>query len=92
MNQAAFYKKLLAVTEPGTITLKPGPIRLKVSQHDAMAAKALLWLFDQMPDNTVGDLLDVLSAMEWWASFWASLDMGVEVEDLTTRENCGIIW
>jgi hypothetical protein len=74
MNQKQFYQELLAVSGPGTITLQPGPIKLRVNEHDAMAARSLLWMYDQMPEKTVGDLLDVLDSMRWWVSFWNMRD------------------
>lgn len=70
-----FYEKLQLVTGQNTTTLSPGPLKIGVSQSDAMAARLILWLEQVMPDEaTIGDLLDVLAAATWWVTFWSSLD------------------
>lgn len=74
MTPNEFYESLQTVTESSETTLSPGPLIIRVGVRDAMAAKLLLWLQEQMPDDaTVGDLFDVLDAAEWWATFWTSL-------------------
>jgi hypothetical protein len=74
MTPNEFYEKLQTVTEPSEMTLSPGPLVIKVNEHDAMASRLILWLQEQMPDEaTVKDLFDVLDAAHWWASFWTSL-------------------
>lgn len=74
MTPNEFYEQLSSVDGPSEISLGPGPLVLKVNQHDALAARLLLWLGEQMPDDaTVGDLFDTLDAAHWWATFWSSL-------------------
>lgn len=61
---------LQAIEEPTKVTLSPGPFVANCDWHDAIAAKLLLWLYDEMPeDATYGDLEDVLLATLWWAQF-----------------------
>jgi len=73
MTPHEFYEQLAKVTEQMNITLSPGPFKVNVNSHDAMAAKLILWLEEQMPeDATTGDLFDVLDAAHWWATFWLS--------------------
>ena len=74
MTPHGFYERLAEVTEPTKMTLSPGPFKVNVNSHDAMAARRILWLEEQMPeDATTGDLFDVLDAAHWWATFWSSL-------------------
>jgi len=74
MTPIDFYEKLRQVTETENLTLSPGPLTIRVNQHDAMAATLLLWLYQEMPeDATQGDLIEVLDSAKWWASFWAAL-------------------
>lgn len=74
MKPNEFYRHLAEVTESTKMTLAPGPLEVNVNRHDAMAARLILWLQEQMPeDATTGDLFDVLDAAHWWATFWSSL-------------------
>lgn len=79
MKPIEFYRILQNVPGPAHLTFEdcgdlPSPITIKVNQHDAMAAKLILWLLDHMPeDATTGDLFDTLAAATWWATFWSSL-------------------
>lgn len=75
MTSEDFYKYIAELEEGhNEITLSPGPFSLKVGQGDVTAAKLLLWLYEEMPENaTVGDLLDALQSALWWATFWLSL-------------------
>ncbi len=42
--------------------------RYQINKQDAMAAKLLLWLVEQMPDDaTVGEMDDVLDAAKFWS-------------------------
>ena len=76
MTPDEFYKRMAEIVETHTIiTLSPGPLRLSVGPQDAMAAKLLLWLMDQMPEAaTVGDVDAVLDATKFWSTFWSSLE------------------
>lgn len=76
MTPEAFYKRLAQGVDPNSlITLSPGPIRLRIGPQDALAAKLLLWLVEQMPeDATQGDMDDVLESARYWSMFWASLE------------------
>ncbi len=68
------YEQLRAVTESSTLTLSPGPLTIKVDSADAMAARLLQWMDEEMPEGTTfGDVFDVLDAAHWWATFWSSL-------------------
>jgi hypothetical protein len=43
------------------------PVRIAISKSDAMGAKLLLWLVEQMPEEwTSGDMHDALDAAKWW--------------------------
>ena len=82
MKPIEFYDRLQTITESSTLSLAPGPLVIKVGVADAMAAKLLLWLYDEMPEGaTVGDMFDVLDAAHWWATFWSSLVDSEEVSE-----------
>lgn len=69
MTPQEFYEWMKNAPQ-GNITL-PVPIRL--GSRDAMAARLLLWLFEEMPENsTQGDLEDILDTAKWWSIFWGS--------------------
>lgn len=73
MNVKEFYERLSQVDSPRMLRLAPGPLSLRVGEADALAAKLLLWLEGQMPDDaTFGDLDDVLDAAKWWTTFWVT--------------------
>ena len=66
MKPSEFYARLQHIAVPSTISLAPGPLLLKVGSADAMAAKLLLWLEDEMPENaTASDMFDVLDTAHW---------------------------
>lgn len=72
MTPHDFYQSIQSITQPTTITLSPGPFIAVITQHDAIAAKLLLWLEDHMPeDATIRDLIEVIDAAQWWTTFWA---------------------
>lgn len=74
MKVKDFYEGLSRLTASTELTLSPGPVTLKVNVQDALAARLLLWLEQEMsPDATQGDLDDVLDAAKWWATFNRSL-------------------
>jgi len=74
MTPHEFYKHLQSINQSTTITLSPGPFAIKVGKYAALAAKLLLYLEDQLPeDATIGDLIQVLDAAQWWNTFWSSL-------------------
>ncbi len=74
MTPEDFLKKLATIEGPTEIRLSPGPLDIKANVADALAAKLILWLYDEMPeDATSGDMLNVLDAARWWAAFWFSL-------------------
>jgi hypothetical protein len=85
MTPNDFYRSLQSVTETSEVTLSPGPLTIQVNKQDAMAGKLLLWLQEQVPDDfTAGDLLDVLDAAKWWATFWTSLPWEDDEEEVST--------
>lgn len=74
MTPHDFYEQIQSIDQFTIITLSPGPFQITINQHDAMAAKLLLWLEDQMPeDATIHDLTKVIDAAQWWSTFWSSL-------------------
>jgi hypothetical protein len=52
-----------------------------------MAARLLLWLIEEMPENsTQGDLKGVLDAAKWWSIFWvAAFKAKMESQSNSTR-------
>lgn len=87
MTPHEFYEELqatLADTPNAILELSMGEgdggLSFNVSKEDAMAAKLMLWLEEQMPDDTLWDVFEVLDAAHWWATFWTSLSRG-EAED-----------
>ena len=84
MNLLQFYQKLTKA-EDGTSLVLPAPIETSVDERDALAARLLLWLMEEMPDGaTQVDLEDVLEAARLWAVFGASIING---EQDTTPES-----
>ena len=75
-----FYQKLQNM-EPGTITMSPGPFRIGIGPADAMAAKLILWLLEQLPDDvTTGNFLEVLDCARWWTVYWAGVHDAEQIE------------
>lgn len=71
MTANEFFHQLSTITQSRRFT---PPIDIQVGPHDALAAKLLLWLQEQMADNaTEGDLEDVLDAAKWWTVLFASM-------------------
>lgn len=75
MTPREFYQSLaqsdLAQSEPHIVPVPSLPI--KIGPQDIIAARLLLWLEKQMPeDATQGDLDDVLDAAKWWNTFFDS--------------------
>jgi hypothetical protein len=65
---------LSKVERPVKVTISPGPAIISAGVSDAMAAKLLLWLYDQMPEEaTAQDLHDVLDAAKWWTTYLESV-------------------
>lgn len=64
----AFFEDL----SQSTPRIVPAPqVPIKIGVADIMAARLLLWLGDQLPeDATVGDFEDVLDAAKWWHVFF----------------------
>ena len=77
MKPVEVFKHLKEVTEATTLTLAPGPLVIRVNTRDAMAARLIEWLTNQLPDDaTLGEFLNILAAAEWWTTFWSSLENG----------------
>ncbi len=50
------------------------PKAIKVGKHDTMAARLLLWLYENGEENqTVGDVVDILNAAQWWQTLFSSI-------------------
>jgi hypothetical protein len=80
MTPKEFLNQISNIKEPTVITLKPGPISLTVNLSDGMAARLIMWLMENMPeDTTEGQMENVIDAAKWWLVFWAS---AVEVKDV----------
>ena len=70
MKFSEVLEQLGAIEQPTEVKLSPGPLIANCNRTDAVAAKMLLWLFEQMPeDATSGDLEDVLVSALWWFQF-----------------------
>lgn len=74
MTTQEFYRILADVDTPRCLSNFLAIGDLRVSWQDGMAAKTLLWLQDNLPDDaTLGDLHDVLDAAKWWSTLFASV-------------------
>ena len=70
MTPIEFYQQLAQVKRPGVIDL---PVPIQLGKDDVMAARMLLWLFEEMDDDaTHEDRDNVLDAAKWWVIFWDS--------------------
>jgi len=79
MTPKEFYQ-LLSESEPKIMKVPPVPI--KIGESDILAAKMLLWLNEQMPENaTQGDYENVLDSAKWWFVFWGSAHMAQSNKD-----------
>lgn len=77
MTQKEFYQQLATLTERELLTLHPGPFAFVGTRADALAAKLLLWLFDQLPEEaTQGDVEEILGMALWWVQFFNMLREG----------------
>ena len=77
MTPREFYQWLAEREATGVIGFGEAAISLRAGPQDVMAARLLLWLESEMPENaTQGDLDNVLDAAKWWSTFWASLERG----------------
>lgn len=76
MKVASFYAQLANITNPSLLTLSNKKLQIRVGQHDADAARLLLWLAEQLPESTtVGDMHDILDAAKWWSTFFSSVPL-----------------
>ncbi len=75
MTPNNFLKQMAAMPPtPGLLTIYPGPVRMNVGPADMEAAKLILWLLEQLPDEaTYGQVDDILDAAKWWMAFWCGL-------------------
>lgn len=70
MTIKEFYQAM-AEAKPHMTSMPP--IKIGIGPADIMAAKLLIWLHEQLSDDTTwGDLEDILDAAKWWVVFWAS--------------------
>lgn len=49
------------------------PAAIKVGKNDVLAARILLWLEEQDENQTVGDVIDILNAAQWWHTLFSSI-------------------
>ena len=74
MKPSEFFQEMQQTEPAAVLTVSPGPLAIKTDWHDALAARLLLWLNDELPpDATAEDLHEVLDAAKWWWQFWDSL-------------------
>lgn len=72
MTSDDFFREL-SRSQPGSMTLSPGPFRVEIGLNDALAARLILWLVKQLPaDATQGDVEEILDSAKWWSVFWDS--------------------
>ena len=70
MNRGEILTQIAQIVENDVLTIRPGPHRAAVSWHDGIAARLLLWLQEEMPDDaTVSDLESVLISAMYWDVF-----------------------
>lgn len=70
MTAQQFYEWMAGVSDGQNLTL---PLPIGIGPHDAMAARLILWLVEQMPeDANQGDIERVLDSAKFWVMFWAS--------------------
>lgn len=78
MTPIEFFERLSGRLEEiragkNELTLSPGPMPLMIGEQDVYAARLILWLLDQMPDDvTFGEVEDIVIAALWWLHFWAA--------------------
>ncbi len=75
MKPSDFFEHVINEMEPGggVVTLSPGPMQLKIGEHDRAAMEIVLMLISDYPWLKVGDTLKILDAARWWAMFWAAM-------------------
>lgn len=82
MTAAQFFERVITEMEPGggVVTLAPGPLQLRVGEHDRAAMEIVLMLIRDYPELKVGDTLKILDAARWWATFWAAMPDEAQVQ------------
>lgn len=73
MTPREFYQQISEVDERTRITLAPGPLEMIASREDGLAGRLVLWILQEMPDLTQGELEEVLQTALWWSRFWACM-------------------
>jgi len=72
MNLPEALNGLQAIEGPMEVTLSPGPFTANCNWQDAIAAKLLEWLYQEMPEGaTLGNAERVLLSALWWLQFFA---------------------
>jgi len=73
MTGTEILKRIQAMSEPGTMSLSPGPFKIRIDVQDARAAELMEWMTERWPELTLGETEDVLAAAIWWTTFLASV-------------------
>ncbi len=68
MTPKDFFASIAKLSVPGTLKLQGG---IRVDATDALAAKLLIWLHEQMPHASVGELEAVLDRANMWIVLFA---------------------
>ena len=63
-------RRMAGIDGPATLSAK---ITIRLSAKDAIAARLLLWLMDEYPDMTQGELDDVLDNAKFWTMYYGSI-------------------
>lgn len=71
MNLSEALEVLQSIKEPTEVDLSPGPFIANCNWQDAVAAKLLVWMLQEMPeDATYGNAERVLTSALWWLQFF----------------------
>lgn len=71
MTPQEFFQRMAGMPENETAQIKL-PMPIEINHTDIWAAKMILWLAEQKPDITLGEVEAILDSARWWSVFWAS--------------------
>ena len=86
MNMGDILQQIARIKDDDVLTIRPGPHTAAVSWHDGMAARVLLWLHDEMPDATVGDLESVLLSAMYWHMYLLTGQLAQDRQNAATEK------